>query len=528
MQTENSLDVIVIGAGHNGLACAAYLAKAGRRVLVLEERPIVGGFATTEETVAAAPGFKFNAASMDMATGNIPPSVVDDLALARHGLRFVHPDPFYSFVERDGFSLAFWRDYRRTCDEIAQFSRHDAEQYATLTDILRSFWYVASPYLMGHPRRPTMSTLWRIATRAFSRRRQLPRSVRILLSAPGPVLDEWFESRQLRAALACFAIGGVVPLDEPSSGLIMSVMALQHEWGVRRPVGGMGAFTQALARDVEVRGGTVRTSAPVAGLLSSGDRVTGVVMRSGEEILAQRVIGAIDPTTLFLKMAPQSLVSDQVRAELNALGVYRNNFASCRADVALRERPRLVVGAERSLAILPSSMMFVTDIDAVRRTSNAIGCGDVADELPVWISAPSVIDRTLVPPGSAAETLYTFVPAVPFRLRAGTCWDDLKHRILENTMRTFEVHAPGAMATVIGAAVRSPEDLCALSNVYRGHQFHTDMSVAQMGPWRPTPSLAGYRSPIAGLWHTGAGAHPMGTICAWPGRQAARTMIKTP
>jgi beta-carotene ketolase (CrtO type) len=139
---------------------------------------------------------------------------------------------------------------------------------------------------------------------------------------------------------------------------------------------------------------------------------------------------------------------------------------------------------------------------------------------------PSAIDRTLVPPASPGEGLYVFVPAVPFRLRDGERWSEVRDTVLEDTLDTFEQFAPGVAASIMGSAARTPDDLRAYSNVYQGHLFHADMSAAQMGPWRPTPSLSGYRSPIAGLWHTAAGAHPMGTICGWPGRTAARTLLR--
>jgi phytoene dehydrogenase-like protein len=218
-------------------------------------------------------------------------------------------------------------------------------------------------------------------------------------------------------------------------------------------------------------------------------------------------------------------VRDGLRAELDALGVSRNNFAAFRADVALRERPLLVTGAERGRELLPSSMLFATDLDAVRRTCASIGLGEIASDLPVWIAAPSVIDRSLVPPGSRGEGLYVFVPAVPLQLRDVQPWSQRRQSIVDSAMTTFEHVAPGVSQQVIGSAARSPEDIAAMSGVYRGHAFHVDMCVAQLGPWRPTPSLAGYRCPIPGLWHTGAGAHPMGTVCGWPGRAAAQALI---
>jgi beta-carotene ketolase (CrtO type) len=520
-----TVDALVIGAGHNGLACAAYLARAGQRVLVLEERDIVGGFCTTEETMPGAPGYRFCPTSLDVSTGNIPPSVFDELGLERHGLKWLWPDPFYSYIAPDGSSLAFWRDHRRTCAEISRFSSGDAERYASLIEMMRDFWIVLAPYMMGHPRRPGLPTWWAMLTRAFTRTRHLSRAVRVLLSAPGPVLDEWFESPQLKAALACFSAGGVVPIDEPLSGLIMSIMALQHQWGVRRPVGGVGEITRALAAEVKAHGGEVRTGARVARLTESAGRVQGVVTSAGEAFGARTVIGAIDPLTLFRQLMPAHLLPSKVAQELGALGVYRNNFASFRGDVATDRPLSLIVGVERSRELRPSCMLFAPDVPMVRRAGNDVFAGRIAAEMPYWVAAPSAIDRTLVPAGSAGEALYVFLPTVPFKLAPGDAWAARKDDVLRRVMADFEHYAPGIGSATVASLARSPDDLTAFSRVHLGHLFHADMSAAQMGPWRPTPSLAGYRSPVPGLWHTGAGAHPMGTLCGWPGRAAARHLL---
>jgi beta-carotene ketolase (CrtO type) len=512
-------DAIIIGGGHNGLTCAAYLARAGLHPLVLEQRSIVGGYGTTEETIQVAPGFRFSPTSLDMATGNIPPSVVEELDLARHGLRWVWPDPFYSYISPEGHSIAFWRDHGRTCKEIAAFSRRDAERYAALTEILADLWHVIAPYMMAHPTRPGIRTVCRILAEACRRRSNVSRAVRILLSAPGPVLDEWFESRELKAALACFAIGGVVPLDEPLSGLIMSVMALQHQWGVRRPVGGMGAFTAALAADVTARGGAVRTGVAVAELIVSDGKVVGVITAAGEQIHAANVVGSIDPITLFRRLLPAENLPPAIDAELRGLGMHRNNFSAMRIDVALDQRPRLILDRGRAEELLPSTMLFAPDIEYVRSTTAGISAGMIGHEFPLWAAVPSVIDRSLVPQNSHGEGMYIFVPAVPYRLQGQASWDLQRERVSRDAVAIIERYAPGMGADIIGTTVRSPADI--------GHAFHCDMSAAQMGPWRPTPSLAGYGSPVGGLWHTGAGAHPFGTICGWPGRTAAATLIRT-
>lgn len=519
-------DAIIIGAGHNGLTCAAYLARAGRRVLVLEERGIVGGFCTTEETIAELPGYRFCPTSLDVSTGNIQPSVFDELGLEKHGLRWLWPDPIYSYVSPAGASLAFWRDYRRTCREIAAFSKKDAENYALLTEMFIEVWKVGAPYLMDHPKRPSLATLWTIASRALTRTRALTRSARLLISAPGPVLDEWFESPVVKAALACYSAGGVVSIDEPLSGLIMSIMALQHQWGMRRPVGGVGEITRALAAEVQINGGEIRTGARVARLTESAGRVSGVVTEAGDAYVAKHVIGAIDPISLFQKMMPAHLLPPKLEVEMRGIGVYRNNFGSLRADVGIDRPLELIVGTERTREIEASCMLFAPDVAMVRRAANRCFAGTITAETPYWIAAPSAIDRTLVPPGSRGESLYVFLPEVPARLADGAPWSGIRERVLDDVLGDFEQYAPGVGASVIGRAVHSPEDLWQFSNVTQGHLFHVDMSAAQMGPWRPTPSLAGYQSPIAGLWHTGAGAHPFGTLCGWPGRAAAKTFLK--
>jgi beta-carotene ketolase (CrtO type) len=304
-------------------------------------------------------------------------------------------------------------------------------------------------------------------------------------------------------------------------------MAMQHEWGVARPVGGMGAFTQALAAEVRAWGGEIRTQSPVRRLSVEGNRVNGVVLAADEEIHADIVIGAIDPTTLFSKLLPEASLPHTVRNELRGLGILRNNASSFRADVALERRPDFIVGAARAAEIAPSVMLFAPDLDYVRRCTNLLGAGEIAPELPVWIGMPSAIDRSLVPLNHGGEGLYVFVPAVPARLRNLQPWADHKDALMHRVLEVLDGYAPGASGTVIDAIAHSPEDLSLFSNVHAGHLFHADMTMAQMGPWRPTPSLSGYRSPIPGLWHTAAGAHPMGTINGWSGRNAARAIKRT-
>ena len=519
-------DVAIIGGGHNGLTCAAYLARAGKKVIVLEERDIVGGFCTSEETIPEAPGYRSSPASLDILTGNIPPSVIEELGLKDYGLELVSPDPFYSYLHPNGRSFSFWRDYKRTCEEIAVFSQKDAEAYAELTEIMRDVWYTAAPYLMDHPTRPRLKTILTLVRRVLGRRKNLLKAVRMLLSAPEPLINELFESDEVRAALANLAAGGLRELHEPMSGLIMSVMALQHEWGVRRPVGGQSGLVEALANFVRAHGGEVRCNARVERVLTDGAKATGVLIGEGEEILASHVVGAVDPVTLFSKLMPSSLLPEKTRRELESLSVFGNNVSAFRADIALSRRLKLAVDGDTSQKLTSSTILLSPDVPFVVRSVRKSVLGEVTPDMPLWVAIPSVLDRTLVPEGSKGDGIYVYVPTVPLKLRDGQDWSDVKDQVLEDIITILEQYAPDIRETIVGAVARSPDDFRKFSNVHEGHMFHSDMSMAQMGPWRPTPSLAGYASPVPGLWHTAAGAHPMGTICGWSGRTAARTILR--
>lgn len=524
---ETDYDVIVIGGGHNGLTAAAYMARMGRRVAVLESRESLGGFCASLSNVPDAPGFVMNPYAMDHVLTNIPPTVDDELNLAAEGLRWIHADPFYSYLDPDGGSIAFCRNVGRTLADIRRYSPTDAAQYERFNDIMTSLWRTVYPYLQGHPKRVRPRALAHILRHAATERGKLASAARMMLSSPGAIIEEWFTSRQMRAALACFAVATMSALDEPGTGIILSMMAIQHEWGVRRPVGGNQSFSEALACAARRHGATIRTRARVAGIELASGSVCGVRLDDGATLSAPSVMSALDPWTTVNHLLPEKTMPDNVYRELKGMGVLRNNISAFKGDVAISAPLDLARHRRDDVDLAGTVMLIAPDLEYVRRSTNAGLRGQLTDEIPLWFSAPSATDRSLVPPGSDGEALYVYLPAVPYTLEDGD-WEYEKDKHLGRCMNILEDYAPGINASTIGARVTSPVDLEQESGLHRGNLFHVDMSLNQFGPWRPTPSLSGYRTPVPGLFLGGAGSHPMGTLSGWCGRSAARELLRKP
>lgn len=519
-------DVIIIGGGHNGLVCAAYLARAGKSVALVEARSILGGFTTTESPFSNHPEVRMPMAAMDLATANMPPSIIDDLDLRSHGLKLIDVDPFYSYVAPDGTSLIFWRDVDRTCGEIQRISPADAVAYRAFMADMAAFWRTVAPYMHSNPLRPSLRALASMAGNGLSRPGHIMRAARIMMMSPKAALETTFESEALRAALGNFAAASTAPLDQPGSGLILAVMAMQHQWGVTRPVGGMGAFADVLAKFGTEAGVRFFTGQPASSLMIENGRAIGVRLADSTELTARSVVGAIDPKTLMLRLLPPEHRNANVTSELTGMTVFGSNIASARIDLLLSSVPSMVINADRARKLLPTSMLVgPTSLAAIQ--SYVAGCagGILGDDIPVWAACPTMLDPTLVPDGSR-QAIYVYVPAVPFRLSSGQPWSDQRDRLGDIVVRQLESVLPDLGSLIQARSVRTPEDLEAVSGLTGGCMYHADMSLAQMGPWRPVPSMAGFKTPIPGLWHTGAGAHPMGSVNGISGKLASQALLR--
>ncbi|MEA2167086.1 MAG: hypothetical protein QOF76_386 [Solirubrobacteraceae bacterium] len=520
-------DVIVVGGGHQGLACAAFLARGGRRVTVLEAAPIVGGFATTEEVFPEAPGFRSTPNAIDLFAGMIPPSVFHDLELHRYGFQTYVCDPYCTYLGPDGESVAQWRDIDRTCREIGRYSKKDAESYRRFATILGDAWNAFLPYLIGHPKHVAPRAIGQIAWRGLKARKSLAPAIRILLSSPEAVLEEWFERDEVKIILGTWAVAtGQVPLETPGYAAGMAMATLSHRWGCFRAVGGMGAVTGALARCAQAHGAEIRTSAPVQHVLTQGDRAIGVVLASGEELYADEIVAAVDPQNLFDKLVDPSLIPEKTTAELRAMTVCNQNLTYFTGHAALSARPTLPRHGREEELLRAGYTMLVPSYKALKQSMAEAMRGELSENPPIWVSVPSVLDRTLVPEGSNGESLYFMTPAAPFDLAGGESWETAAPRNLARCLDIVDSYLEGTHACSIDTHAVSPADMARWTT--KGHACHIDMPLTQMGPWRPTPSLSGYKTPVDGLWHVSAGAHPMPSVNGWAARTAAATMLKEP
>ncbi len=511
-------DVVVVGGGHNGLTSAAYLAVAGKRVTVLEAAPVIGGYCSTERPVAAAPDHMFSRYALEHVAVNLPPSVSDELNLQRYGLRYVKPDPFVTVLANDGSVVALWQNLDRTCNEIRRFSPRDAEQYRRLMVVLRDFLLTALPYFNGDPRRLSLTSAVEILRRGIRARKSLGTALRVLLDSPLAVLDDWFERDEVKAAIAMYALFGLAPLDTPGN-MGMVFLPMVHEFGLTRPVGGSGAFPEALVQCIRGHGGVVRTSALVEEVEARNGHVEGVRLASGEQIRAQQVIGAVDPVTLISKLVTPNAVPPEVTREVRRIRGMVHNLGIFKADIALDSRPTW----PRHMAEFPiSDAVLVPSMDFLHRSVKQASAGELPDRPPVQLWLPSVVDPSLAP--GRSECLYLSAIVVPREFQDGSEWASVKDKYLDRCLDVVEDYSPGISKRILGTSVLAPDDLDKCAD--RGNPYHVDMTITALGPWRPTPSLSGYRTPIEGLWHTGAGAHPMPGISGIPGRTAARLVQK--
>jgi phytoene dehydrogenase-like protein len=524
-------DALIIGGGHNGLVCAAYLAAAGLKVIVLERRHVVGGAAVTEEF---HPGFRNSVAAYTVSLLN--PKVIRDLDLPGHGLRVVERELANFLPTEDGGYLCAGEG--RTAAEVAKFSARDAarleaysERLDAIASVLRSVLLEAPPNVVAGGWRQALPELLR-AARLGGRIRRLDRSLQqdlltLFASSAGDYLDGWFESAPIKAL---YGFDGVVgnyasPYSAGSAYVLLhhvfgEVNGKKGAWG--HALGGMGAITQAMAKCAVARGVTIKLEAPVREVLVSQGRASGAVTVDGETFHAAAVIANVNPKLLYLQLLdPQSLPADF----RERIGRWRCGSGTFRMNVALSELPDFscLPGRERAPHHTAGIILAPTLGYMERAYFDAREHGWSRQPI-IEVLIPSTLDPSLAPPDQHVASL--FCQHVAPQLPNGESWDAHRDRVADLMIDTVTRHAPNFKAAVLGRQIMSPLDLERTFGLIGGDIFHGALSLDQLFSARPMLGYADYRGPLAGLYMCGSGTHPGGGVTGAPGHNAAQAVIE--
>jgi len=533
-------DVVLIGAGHNGLVCAAYLLKAGYSVLLLEKRSVPGGAATTEECLPEeAPGFKFNLCAIDHEFIHLGP-VVEELELEKYGLHYLECDPVVFCPHPDGKYFLGHKSVEKTCAEIARYSDRDAKKYAEFVD----YWQRALGAMIPMFNAPPKSIIDILGNYDITKIKDLfsvigsPNKtldfIRTMLTSGEDLLNEWFDSEFLKAPLARLAAELGAPPSQKTLAIGAIMMAMRHNPGMARPRGGTGALVQALVNLVKSKGGVILTDQHVEKVLIDDGKAVGVRVAGGKEYRAKHgVISNIDAKRLFLQMTDKSEVdgADPELWERLERRIVNNNETILKIDLALNE-PLHFPHHEHKDEYLVGSILIADSVAHVEQAHSKCTLGEIPDADPsMYVVMPSYLDATLAPAGKHTVWIEFFAPyqiagAEGTGLR-GTGWtDELKNKVADRVVDKLANYAPNVKNATIARRVESPAELGERLGAYKGNYYHIDMTLDQMVFFRPLPEIANYKTPIDNLFLTGAGTHPGGSISGMPGRNCARVFLQ--
>ena len=524
-------DAIVVGGGHNGLVAGAYLARAGMGTVVLESRHKTGGAATTESPWPEAPEFKVTRLSYVMSL--MPRTILEDLSLERHGYKVFPIGPYYQAFP-DGRSIQIWADdSRRNYEQIAKFSRRDAEAMPRwdawlggLADVLGPMLLTVPPKL-GSKRPGDLAGLLRVAWRHRGLDvRRIGDVTRLMTMSIADLLDDWFESWQVKAPIA---VNGVIGTwagpYEPGTAYVMAHHSIGDvgdghlgSWGY--PEGGMGAVAGAIARAARSFGAEIRTGAPVARTLVRHGAATGVALEDGDELHAPIVVTSLHPRTAFLEhLARQELPDDFV----GDIERWKSRSGVVKVNLALSELPDFIADPGTTLqSHHTGSVEMAPSIEYMERAFLDARQGRAAERPFSDSVIPSTLDRTLCPEGTHVMSLFSqWVPAD---------WADEPHEAeleayADRLIAQYDELAPNFKASILHRDIVGPYEMQRDYGLVGGNIFHGELSVEQLFHMRPAPGFADYRTPVRGLYYASSATHAGGGVCGIPGYQAAKAAL---
>ena len=523
-------DALIIGAGHNGLVCAFYLARAGLKVRIVERRDVVGGAAVTEEF---HPGFRNSVASYTVSL--LQPKVISDMKLVDHGYRVIER-PISNFLpQEDGGYLKLGGGLERTQAEFARFSKHDAavlpqyyEMLEGVADVLRDL-ALRSPPNVGDGLKPLIDAAVQgrgLMKLNLSQQRDV---LELFTKSARSFLDSWFESEAVKAAFGFDAVvGNYASPDTPGSAYVLlhhvfgEVNGNKGAWG--HSIGGMGTITQIMAKVCRDLGAEISLEAPVSRVLVDGEKVAGVRLESGEEIVADRVISNVGPKLLYERMFDDADLKPEFKRRVKGFKAGSGTF---RMNVALSELPKFTCLPEAG-EHHQSGIIIAPTLDYMDRAFLDAKRDGWSQKPIVEILIPSTVDDSLAPAGQHVASLFCqqFAPELPANAD-GTPrdWDAEEGKAADDIISTVEAYAPGFRASVLGHQILSPKGLERKFGLVGGDIMHGNMSLDQLWSARPILGHGAYRGPLKGLYMCGAGSHPGGGVTGAPGHNCAAEVL---
>jgi len=522
---SSKYDAIVIGGGHNGLVNAAYLARAGRKVLVLERRHVLGGAAVTEEII---PGFKFSVCSYVVSL--LRPEIIRDLNLPQHGLEILPLDGTFTPMP-DGDYLWRVNDHGKTRREIARHSKYDAEAYEEFGKAMLQMCRFVKPILSMVPPEPTTLNPRELLKFMFLGRRfgelsaeDKYNQVQLMTMSAVDFLDQWFETDVLKATMSASGIiGTFLGVRSPGTAYVLlhhymgEIDGAFRAWGFAR--GGTGAISNAIADAAREFGAEIKTQTGVAQILIHDNKAVGVATTSGDEYYADVISSSVDPNLTFLKFIEPQHLSDEFRDEVKR---YKYRGSSGKVNLALDGLPDFTClpgeghHLRGAISISPS-------VDYMERAYDDAKYGSYSRRPYIDIVIPSLTDPSVAPPGK--HVMSCFVQYAPYKLKNGN-WDEQREAFGDTVVDTIAECAPNLKNIIVGRQVVTPLDLEREWGLTEGNIFQGELSLEQLFFLRPVPGWAQYKTPIQNLWMCGSATHPGGGIMGAPGRLAALEILK--
>jgi len=523
--TSNQYDAIIIGGGHNGLIAAAYLARAGKKVVVLERRPVIGGAAVTEEIF---PGYKFTEFSYVVSL--LRPEIIRDLELPKHGLKIL-PLPSTFTPMENGDYLAAWDDHDLTRREIYRHSPRDAEAYDEYGRLMARTAKAIKPLISLVPPNPSSLSprdlLGLLKLGRFARglkEKELYQIAKLMTQSSADLLEEWFETDALKGTKAASGIiGTFLGPRSPGTAYVLlhhymgEIDGAFRAWGFAK--GGSGGVSGAIAGAAQALGAEIRVNASVSQVIVKGGHAVGVALENGDELHSKVVLSAADPKRTFLGFVePKYFPDDFVTAIRN----FRVRGSSGKVNIALSELPDFTAlpGEE---ALYRGAVSISPSIDYIERAYDDAKYGKVSKRPYIDMIFPSAIDPDMAPP--SGHVLSCFVQYAPYDIEGG--WDDAKRDELgEAVISTIEQYAPNIRKAILGMQVISPKDIESIAGITGGNIFHGELLLHQIFFLRPAPQWADFRTPLKGYYFGAAGAHPGGGVMGAAGMLAAKEILR--